>query len=81
MGTYSEIVEHPQVKVNGMVQTVPHPEAGDLKLVGIPIYFSRTPGAIRRFPPLLGEHTEEILTELGYSESAYDQLSLAGGIV
>jgi crotonobetainyl-CoA:carnitine CoA-transferase CaiB-like acyl-CoA transferase len=77
---YSQVVAHPQVVANGMVQTVPHPEVEGLKLVGIPIYFSRTPGTIRRSPPLLGEHTEEILSELGYSASARAQLRLESAV-
>jgi crotonobetainyl-CoA:carnitine CoA-transferase CaiB-like acyl-CoA transferase len=48
---------------------------GDLKMVGIPFRFSATPGAIRRAPPLLGQHTEEVLgTELGLSAEHIAQL-------
>jgi crotonobetainyl-CoA:carnitine CoA-transferase CaiB-like acyl-CoA transferase len=42
---------------------VAHPTVGELKLVGMPYKFSDTPAAVRRPPPLLGEHTEEILAE------------------
>jgi formyl-CoA transferase len=47
-----------------MVRTVPHPTAGDVKMLGIPFRFSDTPPSVRRAPPTLGEHTQEILRDL-----------------
>jgi len=47
------------------VVSVPHPTIGDLKLLGIPFKFSGTPASIRRPPPLLGEHTAEVIAEYG----------------
>jgi crotonobetainyl-CoA:carnitine CoA-transferase CaiB-like acyl-CoA transferase len=55
----------PQVAVRRMVETVEHPVAGALRLAGIPFKLARTPASIRRPPPLLGEHTAEILGDLG----------------
>jgi len=46
-----------------MVVTVPHPTASSVRVVGAPYKLSRTPAGIDRHPPLLGEHTEEILGE------------------
>jgi crotonobetainyl-CoA:carnitine CoA-transferase CaiB-like acyl-CoA transferase len=58
-----------------MVRTVKHPKVGDLKMVGMPFRFSDTPEAIRRAPPLLGQHTEEVLgAELGLSAERIAQL-------
>ena len=60
-----QVLTDPQVLAREMVVTVPHPTIGDLKLLGIPFKFSGTPASIRRPPPLLGEHTAEVLAEYG----------------
>lgn len=68
-----------QVRHRRMVEEVPHPTIGSIKLAGIPIKYSATPGAVRRHPPLLGEHTDEILAEvLEYSPERIGELRVAG---
>ncbi|PYM95313.1 MAG: formyl-CoA transferase [Candidatus Rokuibacteriota bacterium] len=62
-----QVFEDPQVKHNGLAQPVRHPERGEMLVQGLPATLSRTPGAIRRAAPIHGEHTDEILRELGYS--------------
>jgi crotonobetainyl-CoA:carnitine CoA-transferase CaiB-like acyl-CoA transferase len=47
-----------------MVRTVQHPTAGAVKMLGIPFRFSDTPASIRRPPPLLGQHTEQVLRDV-----------------
>lgn len=63
--TVPEVLEDPQVRARDMVVSVDHPTIGDLRMVGIPFKFSATPASIRRPPPLLGEHTEEVRAEFG----------------
>jgi len=69
-----EMANDPHVIEREMVIEVDHPRVGKIKHVGIPVKLSDTPGAVRRFPPLRGEHTDEVLAELGYSKQEIDQL-------
>ena len=70
----SEVFADPQVLSRNMIAEIPHPTLGTIKQAGIPIKFSRTEGSIDRHPPLLGEHTREVLLQLGYSEDDLDRL-------
>jgi formyl-CoA transferase len=65
--TVADVFSDPQVIDREMVVQIEHPEAGKIKMAGIPIKFSATPAQIRSHPPLLGEHTDEVLLSLGYS--------------
>jgi CoA:oxalate CoA-transferase len=75
--TYKDVFDDPQIIQNEMVVTQEHPIAGRLRLIGIPVKLARTPGQVRTPAPLLGQHSEEILVALGYSETEVTQLRAA----
>jgi formyl-CoA transferase len=76
INTMDKVFSHPQIAARSMVVEVDHPTAGMIKLVGIPVKYSETPGSIELPPPLLGEHNEEILRNLlGYSKEGFEDLS------
>jgi crotonobetainyl-CoA:carnitine CoA-transferase CaiB-like acyl-CoA transferase len=76
----AEVFADPQVLAREMVATVEHPTVGALRLTGIPFKFAATPGSIRRPPPLLGQHTDEILSELGFSGMEIERLRASGSV-
>ncbi|MFA5521282.1 MAG: CoA transferase [Castellaniella sp.] len=69
-----EALTHPQAVARGMVVELEHPQAGPTRALGCPIHFSATPTRIDRPAPVLGEHTREILSGLGYDDTAIDAL-------
>ena len=70
INTVDKIVNDPQIKAREMIVEVEHPVAGHLKMAGLPIKMSATPGAVERPAPLLGQHTAELLKEiLGWDEA------------
>lgn len=69
------VFEDPQVKAREMVINLDHPVAGDIKLVGSPLKMSKTPVQMTGHPPIPGEHTQEILHSLGYSEQEITQMA------
>jgi formyl-CoA transferase/CoA:oxalate CoA-transferase len=73
-----QVFEDPQVLARAMLVELPHPEVGTFRTTGLPVKLSGTPGAITRRPPLLGEHTDEVLRELGLDDTEVRSLRAQG---
>ena len=80
VNTVPAALEQPQVAAREMVVEVEHPVAGTLKTLGFPIKMPAQPASIRRPPPTLGQHTDEILAEAGYPAARVAELREAGVI-
>ena len=77
----AEALASPQTEGRGMVTEIGHPLAGMIKMLGLPILMEGTPASIRRPPPTLGEHTDEILTELLEMDAESIAVLRAEGVV
>ena len=76
----AEVCTNPQLVERGKVVERPHPTAGAVRMIGQPIELSDTPARIETAPPLLGEQTDAVLREAGYSETKIAALRSAGAI-
>ncbi len=70
----------PVVAARGMLASVAHPTAGTVRMPGVPWHGDAAPTAIRRPPPRLGEHTDEILAEAGYGAAAIARMRASGAV-
>lgn len=76
-----EMLAHPQTAAREMVVETDHSIAGKTRSLGLPVKFSATPGSVRRGAPVLGEHTREVLREIGYRDEEIDALATSGAVL
>ncbi|TWS94112.1 CaiB/BaiF CoA-transferase family protein [Reyranella sp. CPCC 100927] len=69
VNTLDRLLADPQVAAREMVQTFMHPTAGEVSVFGFPVKFSETPCTLRHPPPILGQHTREVLREYGFDDA------------
>ena len=72
--TVDQVLDDPQTASRSVIRPMQHPKLGELPVVGMPVSFSRMQPDVRRHAPARGEHTDEVLTELGYSPNAIADL-------
>jgi crotonobetainyl-CoA:carnitine CoA-transferase CaiB-like acyl-CoA transferase len=77
---YEDVVADPQVVHNGTFVEYDHPSEGRVKMPGFPIRFSKTPAAVGRGAPQIGEHSCEVLAEAGFGKAAIARLIAAGAV-
>ena len=80
VNTIDKVTEQPQVHARDMIQEMELQGLGMMSMAGLPIKFSESPGAMRLPPPRLGQHTAEVLGELGYSQTQIQSLVDQGAI-
>jgi crotonobetainyl-CoA:carnitine CoA-transferase CaiB-like acyl-CoA transferase len=73
-----ELIDDPQLVARGMVERHPHPALGEIVLHGNPLRFSGADPRARPLAPTLGEHTREVLAEIGIGDEELARLSAAG---
>jgi len=78
--TVDEVVTDPQVLARGMIGEVKHPTSGTVRTIGCPVRLTATPPQVRTAPPLLGQHTDDVLAELGVDQERLAALRASGAV-
>jgi crotonobetainyl-CoA:carnitine CoA-transferase CaiB-like acyl-CoA transferase len=78
VNNFKEVFDDPQIVARGVVQELEHPRLGKMRTTRNPVLLDYDGPAIARHSPMLGEHSEEVLRELGYSAAAIRDLDAAG---
>ncbi len=76
--THAQLCADPYMETSKMLVEIEHPSAGRIRVTGIPVKLAATPGSIRLPPPRLGEHTDEVLGEIGVAAQEIAALRRAG---
>jgi crotonobetainyl-CoA:carnitine CoA-transferase CaiB-like acyl-CoA transferase len=76
----AEVMADPQLEDQDLIRTAPHDTLGEVQLTGMPYHFDRAAPEIRHGPPTLGQHSREILEDIGYAESDIDVLFAAHAV-
>jgi len=78
VNNFKEVFDDPQIVARSMVQEIEHPRLGAMRTVRNPVLLDHDGPSLARHSPTLGEHSAEVLGELGYSEAAVSDLAAAG---
>jgi len=81
VNTVAEVLEDPQMDAREMIKHLTHPEYGPIRVLGLPVKLSDTPGIVEGPPPIFGEHNRFVLAMLGYTENAIAGLEKDGTLV
>ncbi len=78
VNSIDKVVKDEQVVARDMIVEIEHPTAGKIRMAGLPVKLSANPGSIRRHAPLLGEHSAEVLRQLGHTDESIRALCTKG---
>jgi len=81
VNTVAEIMNDPQIDAREMIRELTHPGYGPIRVLGLPIKLSETPGVVEGPPPVFGEHNQAVLKMLGYMDDAIGELNRDGTLV
>jgi crotonobetainyl-CoA:carnitine CoA-transferase CaiB-like acyl-CoA transferase len=80
VSTFEDVVDDPQVRHNELLTTVERPNGERMRVVGMPVRFSATPGEVRSGPPAVGQHTDEVLSSIGFSDDEIAAMRADGAV-